>query len=225
MNPRFVFMLGAPRSGTTILHHLLNAHPFVRITNEQSVPELVSHINHWIHNKPQVSRMLLYEFLIYWYRKDNVHKQDVYFFGDKSPGSYGYCEVLRQHFPRMILIETIRDPYEIAASGLNRTDGGWKMSLPDHMKVTANTWDMHRKADQDGIHVIQVKLEELLSDPEKVMKNVCCGMDIPFGGGYKRDVLYHVGNIESKKGKLTEPQKNIVRNLLGDRIKLMGYDS
>lgn len=60
---RPLFMLGAPRSGTTILQHILNLHPKVYMANEWGVPELISNVNHWMHVRPWVSRNFMRDFL------------------------------------------------------------------------------------------------------------------------------------------------------------------
>jgi hypothetical protein len=150
---RPIFICGAPRSGTTIIHNILNLHPKVIISNEWGIGELVSDMHKWINSRAWVPKSSAYDMLSFLYQH-SFCKPTAMFFGDKHPGGYCYYEILKQHFPWMVFIETIRNPYEEIASGLARNDNNWHIAVDHHLEIIKDSFDMHIKIEEDGFHVI-----------------------------------------------------------------------
>ncbi len=118
--------------------------------------------------------------------------------GDKSPSYLNHMCLLKEHFPQAKFIHIIRDVRDYCLS-INNAWG-------KNMYRAAQRWvDTIRKARQQGRKFgedyYELRFEDLISQPEKVLINVCSFLNIPF----ERKMLeldHPTENIGSAKGRI-----------------------
>jgi len=145
-----VFLLGLPRSGTTLLSVMLGRHPAISAPPEPWLMLALSEIGHVPKNHPVDSRHLsvaVNRFLgeegrilaaraaatsVYSAHLSRVGRQ---VFIDKTPRYYFILEFLISVFPEARFIWLCRDPMDVAASYLTT----WKIKLPEILKKGYDT--------------------------------------------------------------------------------------
>ncbi|WP_120634706.1 tetratricopeptide repeat-containing sulfotransferase family protein [Ruegeria sp. EL01] len=110
--PRPIFVIGLPRSGTTLVERILSAHSGV-----QGLGELAS-VHHWArkaHAQPsewQAADKLADHYVEH---LPNLTEGAVAFV-DKAPGNYAYIGAIAQAFPNAVILNVERDPRDVALS-------------------------------------------------------------------------------------------------------------
>lgn len=127
--PDPIVILGAPRSGTTFLGALLNAHPLVHVTHEM---RLFAWAHHCLEVAPRDQRLLVTDrdaFVAHAYERFPAMIRDFYvqrrpqkpYWGDKNPhyadpSNRGCLETTRRLFPGAKFIHIVRDGRDVVAS-------------------------------------------------------------------------------------------------------------
>jgi hypothetical protein len=128
-----LFVLGPPRSGTTLVAKLLNAHPQVLVTNETRI---VTFFEHAFRDLPTGDRGGLHcarehgdevvaalkehgrSITEFAYQKIAVaqKKKDVRYWGDKNPHVSSMLDVVNEWFPSAMFVPVRRDPRDTVCS-------------------------------------------------------------------------------------------------------------
>ena len=200
------FVVGVPRSGTTLLRLQLDAHPELAIPSEtgfgfvaarfggasptrQELLAALTALPEWADlgvEREQLAES--FEELPRWsvgdglraYYRTYAASQGKARYGDKTPGHANCMDVLASALPEARFIHIIRDGRDVAASlrGLPFApgDGG--------IEAIAATWrDTIWRATRLGSqlpHYMEVRYEQLVSDPEAVLREVCEFVDLHF---------------------------------------------
>ena len=130
---RPLFLIGAPRSGTTILSNLLNAHAEVLLTNETAVfvqldaviekrwlcaqagvPLVGAYRDLWAGNLRERSKRLIESY----YERIAAHENrvSVRYWGEKHPHLHTCLHYVSELFPDAFYIYAVRDPRDVACS-------------------------------------------------------------------------------------------------------------
>ena len=130
---RPLFLIGAPRSGTTILSNLLNAHAEVLLTNETAVflqldaviekrglcaragvPFGRAYRDLWAGNLRERSKRLIESY----YERIAAHESrgNIKYWGEKHPHLYTCLHYVSELYPDAIYIYAVRDPRDVACS-------------------------------------------------------------------------------------------------------------
>jgi hypothetical protein len=205
-NP-FLFILGRPRSGTTLLRMIFEAHPNVVIPPEcQFIINLSSKyggINYWTRQhlknffediKTQWriemwnldwemlwQSLLKYEGkhsygsvckVVYQSYESLFPKAEILLYGDKNPGYSIYTERLRKIYPNARFIYLNRDYRD---NYVSLRDVHFDLSIPS---LTAQKWKYFYKtivkcANNLPEHYRIVRYEDLVANPQQVMKELC----------------------------------------------------
>ena len=136
-----IFIVGTPRSGTTLLRLLLINHPDIAIPDETNIMD-------WLYKKPGKRRLLLprasdagnlttafgmnlaaeYDSLkrhkrprsrrdkVAWFFERYAHQRGKQYWGDKTPGHAPYASELKDLFPESTFVFMLRDPRAVVAS-------------------------------------------------------------------------------------------------------------
>lgn len=156
-----IFLIGAPRSGTTWLHSMLAAHPVIASSKELSI------VNAYI--SPLVSawqRQKSYEFgrkgtglANVWseaefqafcksflddvYSRATANQTPALFYVDKCPGCANHVDVIDMFFPTAKYVHIIRDGRDVINSMLEASKGWGRTWAPGNIMRAAQTWKRH----------------------------------------------------------------------------------
>lgn len=208
----FIFILGAPRSGTTWLQLLLASHPKVCSSVEL---RLISHYiaswrEHWAHEAGHVNQQggfyfglpvvwtraefdaFCREFLERVYSRVLATKPEATHVLDKFPGNGPHIDAIKEFFPQARFVHIIRDGRDVAVSmNAARDEIGYPMGGP--MRTLGERWSRHvrasRKASKwtDAYH--ELRYEQLLATPEAELKRVYEFCGLPAGDDLVKGVV------------------------------------
>jgi hypothetical protein len=200
------FAVGVWRSGTSLLHALLNQHPQIALLYEGDLPLLGPFFRapggrqawpkRWDFwngglRRHQLDAAAFPKNL----RDENMATRAVYqlfaarkgarIWGEKSPTFYAELLRLARSFPDARFLIIWRNPAEILDSMYRAAEGGslWfrKRGMP--LRALIGCREMKRQRDElvrRGIPLLEIDYDQLTSDPESVMRGVCGFLDIPF---------------------------------------------
>ena len=200
-----LFVVGVPRSGTTLLYALLNQHPQIALLHEGDLPLL------WPLFLKQQSKLQWLERWNFWNRGLERHQIDISripsdvsdariatqtvcreyarqkcaaIWGDKSPGSHGYLARLAAQFPNARFVIIWRDPADVCRSIMRagkdsrrfRRRGAVHRALMGYLTLRIGCDRLlHR-----GIHVHEILYEDLIRNPTEEMMKICRFLGLPF---------------------------------------------
>lgn len=169
-----------------------------------------------------------------------VHSIKITRWGDKTPLNSMNMQEIKMVFPKSVFIHIVRDPFDVVASYLktglykNEIDAvtRWIESI-----VSAKNFQKRYPNDY-----IEVRYEELVKEPEKIVSDICCFLKIDFklqmlsvdrGIGEMGDVgaLKHHENVKKAitassigkwKNSLNDEQANNVKKILDNSSLLIG---
>ncbi len=199
------FIVGVNRSGTTLLRMMLDAHPELAIPPETHfVPDLIE-----LAHTPGVSPDALTE-LVTAHRRwgdfglgaeqlrerfatlDELRPRLVVsaFFelyaegqgksrwGDKTPNYIKQIYAIQKVLPEARFIHVIRDGHDVALSIEERNPGESSMQRLAERWVRRIEWARRQRDQVD--HYLEVRYEQLVLDPESVLRDVCGTIEIGY---------------------------------------------
>lgn len=202
MDDRPVFVVGAQRSGTTLLRLLLDSHPRLALGPEtaflkhvaEGAARMEEHHSSRRTETFDVSRDAAeQELAVAWARilASHARSQGAVRWGDKSPVHRYHGARIRRLFPAAQMIAVVRHP---AAVALSRDRWGY-----DHAKTLSDWGATVRRHEDDarrfgaaGFRL--VRFEDLLADPRAVMTQVLAFLGEP----WDEAVLDHTAGRESE---------------------------
>jgi tetratricopeptide (TPR) repeat protein len=202
-----IFLVGFPRSGTTLLDQLLDAHPQLQVLEE--VP-LFDAIAATIARRPRGYPLAIADLdtadvehlrNFYWDEVSRVIvRQPQTRLVDKFPLNLACVHLIERLFPRAKWIFAIRHPCDVGLSCFMQrfqftpaTQGFW--SLPGIAKVygaNISLWLNQRKRLQ--IDCIDLRYEDLVRNPENEMHRLLAFLDLPWNDA----VLNHDSHAKTR---------------------------
>lgn len=183
-----IFIVGSPRSGTTLTRLIIDSHPDIACGPETHFLIQLEEITttHWV-------RMQRYGYdKEYWYRRnaelfdsfqrEYAAKRGKTRWADKTPPYAKHLPYVLNLFPNAQLLHVIRDPRAVVASWAQRW--GWKSAL-----VAPKIWlDSVSAAQTIGATLPasqykEIRFEDLVSSPEAVMRPVFEWLGEPWDDG------------------------------------------
>lgn len=191
-----LFPLGSPRSGTTILARILNAHPKILMTDETSVFLQIadtiekskvgrksgitygrSYHNLWAEHLSIQARTLIEDF----YEQIRVFekKGDVMYWGEKHPHhNQRHClEFIDNLYPTARYIYIVRDPRDVALSIAKMNNVTFVDAIKTWQKFSAGYEKYF--SELDGRRYILSIYEELTSDYKGKTQEILRWLDLP----------------------------------------------
>jgi hypothetical protein len=205
--PAAPFVVGATRSGTTLLRLMLDAHPGIAIPSETHfIPELVAAREKHAASREQMLELLTShrrwgdftiepgELAERWARTEPLTGPDAVraFFrlyaekqgkpdarwGDKTPGYVKSMREIQGYLPEARFIHLIRDGRDVALSVLKQNWG------PQSIEAAAEKWRSRvnrgrSQAPYLGFY-LEVRFEDLVLDTERELRRICDFIELDF---------------------------------------------
>jgi hypothetical protein len=102
--------------------------------------------------------------------------------GEKTPTHVYYLELFKSMFPKMKVVNAVRDPRAVAASWLNT-----KITQVSDPAAVALEWRRsilaaERAGQNSDVPVITVRYEDLVADPERELRSICDFTSLSYDG-------------------------------------------
>ena len=184
-NQNVIFIIGAPRSGTTLVKQILSAHSNIQSVNYENLGVFSFHnlfnINNYAH-------FLQEEYLIEETKRLLDESSDVIDFFDnfaniylKAKGGNRFLEksgitlnrlsFLQNYFPQAKFIHIFRDGRDCYCSALKHPH----VYQGDQLKLYAKYWKGCIKArlkHQNNVNIFDIKYEDLTTNPKQVVRKI-----------------------------------------------------
>jgi Sulfotransferase family len=222
--PPSPFVVGVPRSGTTLLRLMLDSHPELTIPPEthfvpaviravrrgrtaDGVAAVITDHRRWtdfgLEPNALRGRIAAVDPLeaggaIRAFFELYAEKQGKPRWGDKTPGYATKMRRIQKALPEARFIHVIRDGRDVVASRARRAQ---REPLP--VAVAARRWKRRvistRRRAEDVEHYMEVRYEDLVANPEGTLQRVCDFVELPFDAamlGYHEHAAERLAEIE-----------------------------
>ena len=236
-----VFICGALRSGTSLLHLVLDAHPdisnpgefdflFDGLTDLDEEPCVERYIDFLKKNRIFQSKNLAINPSVKSYRNlinDLINQI-------KSPGVLSLnihrnFDVAVYYFPHAKFLHVLRDPRDVSLSSIRMGWAGNTYYAVDHWIAAENSWEkLTVRANSNDLH--EIKFEEFISNPKKTLTKVCEFLGTQYKPqmlSYYKDSTYDPIDISLiEQWKILAPNREIelVEAKAKTLIKSRGYE-
>lgn len=185
-----IFIVGMPRSGTTLVESILSSHSKVDTVGESNLISLLSaalpkQVKEDVHSPQAMTKMTIEQSRLF----ANLYSDRIRQLGaegkyiiDKAPGNYAYIGMIKVMFPNAKVIYCKRNPLDVAVSNFTiRYIAGldWSYDLNDFV----HAYKMHERimAHWDKVlpgFVNTIQYEELIENQEPLSKEMLsfCGL-------------------------------------------------
>jgi hypothetical protein len=186
VGPRPLFIVGMPRSGTTLVEQMLACHPRVVAGGERLILEAMAD-RLWrgaarVRPADDGERQALRQ---QWLARVGPVAPDVGFYTDKFPANFLHLGLARELLPELAVVWCRRDPADTAlsifATDFNRRIVPWATRLED----VAAVWRAHERLmrhwrDALNLPVTEIRYEELVADPERELRRLLGALGLPW---------------------------------------------
>jgi len=218
-----IFLLGLPRSGTTLLQRVLAAHPeVVSIAEPWVLLPLVTCFDSQITRSVYGHNVL--EKAIANVKVEVGHFQQQYdnhisafineiytslrgskkYFLDKTPRYYLIAEDLHRLFPDAKFIYLFRNPIDIYDSVIETFYGGGLYGLPFNYMDVMEGLNLLCKPFKHSRNALKINYEEFCTDGEKGIRQICDYLDIE----YQAEILTQFSQVKFS-GMLGDPKRKL----------------
>lgn len=183
---RPLFIVGMPRSGTTLVEQVLACHPRVRAGGERLFFETLA-AGLWkqgqqvgTEDDAEVGRLRAR-----WLEEVSSHREEPEYFTDKFPGNFMHLGLVRRILPEAVVIWCRRDPADTAlsifANDFNRRIVPWATRLEN----IAVAWTGQRKlmehwSESLGLPLLAIDYEALVTDFEAGVRKLLDFLGLPW---------------------------------------------
>lgn len=236
-----IFIVGSPRSGTTLMRSIIDAHPHIFCPPcETFLFSLLNPIfNGRIWKDHYAQLPLDRTWLISWMRRFVLElfaalgkKIGKYRWTEKTPSHVRFMSFISEVFPDAQFIHMIRDGRKVVSS---LKDMDW---APKDINKNIENWIESVSLGREiGIKIgkqryIEIKYEDLVKDPETVLRRLCNFLKEPWTSQmlkfYKSEnnswglSLQPIG-IQSSRPELNEIEEDLFEELAGRLMRELGY--
>jgi hypothetical protein len=204
MQERLIFLVGAPRSGTTLLARILSAHSQVYGRAEPHLITPLAHLGYYasvqkapydpfnvqqaIHEfvedlprgeEDYLDALRAYADILYGRMLDTAPGKN--FFLDKTPAYALVLPFLTRLYPQARYVVLTRHPLAILTSYVNSFfDGDWEVALAHNPVAERYVPALAKMVRDRPVPLEHVRYEEFVADPEKGFESICRYLQIPF---------------------------------------------
>ena len=229
LDKNFLFIIGAPRSGTTWLQAMLGAHPAVCTTVELTLFTQYTRpwLNAWRAESGHIAagdwhqglpvlwtesefQGFLQEFLDRVYKKVLETKPEATHILDKHPGYTACVAEIRWLLPRAQFIHVIRDGRDVAASlvAAQRDMGFGCRTIREAAHIWRSSIEQARSARTLAGDYLEIRYEDLLATPRSSLKTVFEFSHLPVNDQLVDSIVEHCA-FDKMKQTLQSPASGI----------------
>jgi len=204
MQERLIFLIGAPRSGTTLLARMMGAHsaiyqraephlitpiahlgfygsvqkaPYDPVNAAQAIQELVADLPRG--EEDYLDALRAYTDTLY--SRLLATAPGKRFFLDKTPAYALVLPFLTKLYPKAHYVVLTRHPLAILSSWVESFfDGDYRVALDHNPLLARYVPALARMLREQPVPSVHVRYEELVRDPETHLRRVCDHLGIPF---------------------------------------------
>ena len=204
MQERLIFLIGAPRSGTTLLARMLGAHSAVHQRAEPHLITPIAHLGYYAKVQkapydPQNAEQAIRELVADLPRGEEdyldalrAYADTLYgrllaaapgkrFFLDKTPAYALVLPFLTRLYPKAHYVVLTRHPLAVLSSWVESFfDGDYQVALDHNPLLARYVPALARMLRERPVPFVHVKYEELVREPETHFRRVCDHLGIPF---------------------------------------------
>ena len=234
MSVKMLFVIGAPRSGTTMLERMLSSHSMIQGGPEPHLLTPLAHLGPWDkvgkapydHVLAAESQKLFIDALPnkdqdYWdacraycdvlYGRYLASKGDRPICLDKTPAYGLILPFIQKVFPDAEFIVLTRHPLAMFSSFANSFfDGDYQTANDYNPLINRYVPALAKFIRQEETPFLHVRYEDLVKDPESWFEKICAHIEIPF----EADAINY-----GKKSQVESPSKG-----LGDPLGVQQHD-
>ena len=217
-----VFLIGFPRSGTTLLDTILRTHKSIEVIEEKSlVEDLMNQLNQYINNNLLnlncINKNVIKKLRDSYFKKreDIVSSKNNSIIVDKLPLNIIYTAELSKIFPKAKFILALRNPYDSVLSCFMQpflpNDAMSNFyNLKDALNfydLIMNLWDKYQQNLNLNLQII--KYEDVVNDFDSSIKKLLKFLDVEWTNDVRNFYL-----TASKRGIINTPSYNQVNKPL-----------
>jgi len=202
-----IFVVGFPRSGTTLVEQILYSHPNLSVSDEANIlPNMVFNLSKILKQNIEYPDGLNYitkDKILKW-RSEYISRMAKIIpdfdsnlrIVDKNPMSFVYFLAIKRFFPEAPIVMIIRDPRDVVISCLfqNFTPNISNIhfySIEDCTKYYSDSMNLYLKyRDSLNLNILQVSYEDLCNDSEKNIRKIITHIN----EGWHDDILQYYNN-------------------------------
>lgn len=176
-----IFVLGMPRSGTTLLEGLLSTHPQITKTGERiELPNLMHSILNG--SIPQESILdVLKTFRADFISRGQGSAASESYFIDKNPSNYMTIGLITVLFPKALIVNLEREPMETMLS-IYRHEFSHLWSFATSLKDIAHQYEIYRKFistwKQSNSLLVTMTYEDMVADPNAAIGTLLAKLNL-----------------------------------------------
>ena len=184
-NKKIIFVLGMPRSGSTLIEQIISSHPDVYGAGE--LPELPRLIKQDILNVANSSNLLSMNFneqTSQYMKFVSYFKSNKKFITDKNPSNFLWIGFIKIMFPNAKIIHTYREPKDNCLSIFKNLFPGNDMAWCYDQKELGQYYNLYEDLMQFWNKLLpnsiyNIKYENLIEDQESEIKKLisACGLE------------------------------------------------
>jgi len=202
---KLIFIGGSPRSGTTLLRRILNAHPeicagpefcllpaIIRLRNEAKQRINNGQISMFVNKEmnDDIIRQLFFDYVNPFFEESGK-----LFLAEKTPANILIFPELHELFPEAYLVHVIRDGRDVVSSMLEvaKSFKNSKEKIPSYIQGVehcAGTWRDYVESPSRKGEIffsekfqkmyIEVRYEDMIYDPINTIQDLCGNLEIDF---------------------------------------------
>ncbi|MBK5966116.1 hypothetical protein CCR95_19030 [Thiocystis minor] len=207
-NARPLFILGVPRSGTTMLARLLNTHTGIVQTYETAAFLLFDHIikntKHgvksgiyygkeyqelWSEQLAQAAKSIINSF----YQKicESENRHNVRYWGDKHPHHNACLPFLERLYPNSLYVYIVRDPRDTICSIIKMNDCGMDEAFKIWSKI-ANDYEKFCES-TDHSRIYTLRYEDIVQDYMDKLEAIMDWLDLEIDDNFRELIINKQG--------------------------------
>jgi tetratricopeptide (TPR) repeat protein len=196
-----VFVFGMPRSGTTLVEQVIASHPMaVGIGEFELMPRLVGSLGG--DGAGRCAEAYLAAYPAAARRAERVV--------DKSLSSWLYLGAIRRMFPNARFIHCRRHPMDVCWSAYTELFAEHALTYTYGFDTLAERYRLYDAAMIDAHRhlpgeILDIRYEELVADPEPVVRNLIAFCDLPFDPACLRPEMTQRSVRTASRGQVRQP--------------------